>query len=265
MIEKEREIAIAYRDGTKTNLICEQHDISISTLYRIVQKYNLPQRNKQTTKYIPEDEHGIIKDYLAKMHIPEICHRHHIDKSTLYAVLRRNNVQRRLSSMPDALKDRVVEEYQRGTKVKCIAQRCGFRTTKAVYSVLNERGIELRIDPLTEEDRKFCVEQFSRGVCVSRIERRSGTRLPLSTAQRILQESGITFIKKPKFDIDTNLARKRFLRGESLSKIAADFGVVTQTLINYMRRDGIDTVALRTSVAAKTQNKPSENISKEVA
>lgn len=258
MLQKERDIAVAYRDGEKTNVICQNYSISISSLYRIVQKYNLPQRIKQTTKYVVEDEREIIKNYHDKMCIPEICHRHGINKTTLYAVLRRNNVQRRINSVPDALKTRIVEEYQRGMKVKCIADQCGFKTTKSVYAVLREQGVDLRIDPLTDDDRAYCIEQFKRGVCVSRLQRRSGTRLPYLTAKRLLMESGVSFEKRQKYNIDTDVARQRYEQGEMLSKIAADFCVSTQTLVNYMKRAGIDMIQLKASVAAKAQEKESQ-------
>lgn len=267
MIQKERDIAIAYRDGEKTNVICHRHSISMSSLYRIIQKYNLPLRIKQTKKYIVEDESGVIKDYLDGTNISQLCHRHGINKETLYAVLRRNNVRRRFgaSIASETVKNRVVDDYQRGMKVKCIANQCGFRTTKTVYAILRERGVDLRIDPLTDDDRAYCIDQFKRGVCVSRIQRRSGTRLPFLTAQRILIESGISFRKRTKYNIDTDAARQRYESGEPLSKIAADFCVSTQTLINYMTRAGIDIKKLKASVAAKAQEKETRNCLEDAA
>lgn len=134
--------------------ICKKHKISKDTLYKIREKYNLPNRtlrvDKKTEKNIVSDYTEIDRFGLFVYFRDEICRKYNISNTTLDAILKRNNVRiRRTRDINKEFRQKVVSDYiaeENGVWTYTISDislkyqvNAGF-----IYYILKKEGLTVR-------------------------------------------------------------------------------------------------------------------------
>jgi predicted DNA-binding protein YlxM (UPF0122 family) len=93
-----------------------------------------------------DQQRWILQQYEQGLKVSAIASELNVDKSTIYNVLKRNDVKPTRNddkTFPLEIQDKIIALYSQGTEVKVIANELGVDYS-SVFNVLNRRGIELK-------------------------------------------------------------------------------------------------------------------------
>lgn len=111
-----------------------------------VEVHTVPQKKAYSTRLKAERDEKVCTLYNAGASIPEIIKETNVPESTIFRILKKNNVQLRDGrSTSKQREDKVITLYESNTNtIKGIMSETGIKSEQTIYRILKERNIPLR-------------------------------------------------------------------------------------------------------------------------
>ena len=130
-----------YKAGMPTAEILKKYNISITTIYKTLNKHNI-KSNQQYNILTLQEQESMVKDYKAGMSIAEILKKYNVSTTVLYKILNKFNVSniRRPELSPQEQKG-VIEDYKAGMSLAEIEKKYKV-SDRTIYNTLNRHNIK---------------------------------------------------------------------------------------------------------------------------
>ena len=133
--------------------IATKYGVTQTAIYYWIDKYNI-----QKEEYDIKD---IAEDYLNGDTVAELCYKHKLNGTTLYALLNYHGLTSKKKAMRDELAKTVLDEYSTGKTLKAIATDHNLSGNMVAYILRKAKAPRVRYSRPTKEELKKILETNS--------------------------------------------------------------------------------------------------------
>ncbi len=147
---QKEDIIASYRQGISGPKLAGRYEINSTTVYRVLERNGVERRtiDEISGKLSQAQKEDIIASYQQGIDGTKLASRYEIGSTTVYRVLKRNDVKRRTNSdrfgkLSQEQEEDIIASYQQGIPALKLASRYEI-SYSTVYSVLEKNGVERR-------------------------------------------------------------------------------------------------------------------------
>jgi len=246
-----------YIFGMPAAEILKKYNISRSTLYRILNKFNTSNINRpklspqgRPSIITPEMSKGVIKDYIFKTPAAEILKKYNISHTTLYKILDKFNVSNiKHPKLSPQEQEGVIKDYKAGMPLAEIEKKYNI-IYKTIYRTLYRNNIKINLQHkqytnLDSQEQESMIKDYKAGMPVVEIVKKYN--ISITTIYKTLNSHNI----KPNqhYNILTLQKQESIIKdynaGMSTAEILKKYNISSHTLYKILNKFNVSYIKRR--------------------
>ena len=253
-MESEWQLIDDWESGSSTRELAQKYGISLQSVYKVLKRNSTKRPIEPYPGISKETESNVVADWESGSSVRELAQKYGISNQSVYNVLKRNSIKRRILSGPsDEEEFDLIADWESGSSARDIAQKYGISIT-TVYAVLRKNNIER--DRRTKADYEFefdLITDWESGSSAIELARKYG--ISLANVYSVLKKNDI---KRPirssiSDETETSIVAD-WESGSSVDEISQKFGIHPQTVYGVLKRNDTERqFRIRSAISDETK------------